>query len=237
MALSYEKLCSWAVAMALSIAGRVSADTAQQPATGSLEEIVVTAEKREAILQKSALTIQVLSGDSIQRSGIRQASDLQTVIPGLTIGVGGDNDQIFIRGVGSFAYSPISTPGVAFNVDGVYVGRPDGLGSVFYDVSQVEVLKGPQGTLYGRNANGGPSTSSPTMQNSGRTARTLPPNLAITVWSMSTVRPMRRLAIHRRCVWPLISFVVTDIFLTGPTTMSNLRAGFAISFSPTTHFP
>lgn len=155
MALSYEKLCSWAVAMALSIAGRVSADTAQQPATGSLEEIVVTAEKREAILQKSALTIQVLSGDSIQRSGIRQASDLQTVIPGLTIGVGGDNDQIFIRGVGSFAYSPISTPGVAFNVDGVYVGRPDGLGSVFYDVSRVEVLKGPQGTLYGRNANGG----------------------------------------------------------------------------------
>jgi len=149
----------WKAGLALLVAGRAFAAGASPPdqasTAGSLEEIVVTAERREVNLQKSALTIEVLNGGDLQNAGISQASDLQTVTPGMTIGLGGDNDQIFIRGVGSFAYSPISTPGVAFNVDGVYVGRPDGLGSNFYDVSRVEVLKGPQGTLYGRNANGG----------------------------------------------------------------------------------
>ena len=147
---------SWAAGLALLMAGRVFPDAPlEQPATGSLEEIVVTAEKREVTLQKSALTIEVLKAASIEEAGISQVTDLQSMTPGLTIGLGGDNDQIFIRGVGSFAYSPISTPGVAVNIDGVYVGRPDGLGSNFYDISRVEILKGPQGTLYGRNANGG----------------------------------------------------------------------------------
>ena len=69
--------------------------------------------------------------------------------------MGGANSQIFIRGIGSAAFSPLNTPGVAFNVDGIYVGRPDGVNGNFYDLARVEVLKGPQGTLYGRNANGG----------------------------------------------------------------------------------
>ncbi len=133
-----------------------SADEAAPAVAGDqLGEIVVTAEKHEVSLQKSALTIQVVSGNELARAGISQVSDLQTIVPGVVIGVGGDNDQIFIRGVGSFADSPLSSPGVAFNVDGVYVGRPDGLSSNFYDIARVEVLKGPQGTLYGRNANGG----------------------------------------------------------------------------------
>ena len=146
----------WAAGVMLFMAGRVFPDVPlEQTFTGSLDEIVVTAEKRELNVQKSALTIEVLNADSMEKAGISQVTDLQAVIPGLTIGLGGNNDQIFIRGVGSFAFSPISTPGVAFNVDGVYVGRPDGLGSNFYDLARVEVLKGPQGTLYGRNANGG----------------------------------------------------------------------------------
>jgi len=130
-------------------------ETATAVAREELGEIVVTAEKHEVSLQKSALTIQVVSGNELARAGISQVSDLQTIVPGVVIGVGGDNDQIFIRGVGSFADSPLSSPGVAFNVDGVYVGRPNGLSSNFYDIARVEVLKGPQGTLYGRNANGG----------------------------------------------------------------------------------
>ena len=120
-----------------------------------LQEVVVTAERREETLQKASLTIQVLGQDQVQQSGLSEATDLSRVTTGVEIGVGGVNDQIFIRGVGSFAESPLSAPGVAFNVDGIYVGRPDGIGANFYDVARVEVLKGPQGTLYGRNANGG----------------------------------------------------------------------------------
>src|SRR5215831_18270080 len=120
-----------------------------------LQEVTVTAERREENLQKASLTIQVLDAQEVQRAGLSDATDLSRVTTGVEVGVGGVSDQIFIRGVGSFAYSPLSAPGVAFNVDGVYVGRPDGIGANFYDIARVEVLKGPQGTLYGRNANGG----------------------------------------------------------------------------------
>lgn len=133
-------------------AGRVAAaEIADEP----LQEVIVTAERREETLQKASLTIQVLGAQDIQRKGLSDATDLSRVTTGVEIGVGGVNDQIFIRGVGSFAESPLSAPGVAFNVDGIYVGRADGIGANFYDVARVEVLKGPQGTLYGRNANGG----------------------------------------------------------------------------------
>src|SRR6266478_4972889 len=120
-----------------------------------LQEVIVTAERREETLQKASLTIQVLNAADVQQAGLSDATDLSRVTTGVEVGVGGVSDQIFIRGIGSFAYSPLSAPGVAFNVDGIYVGRPDGIGANFYDIARVEVLKGPQGTLYGRNANGG----------------------------------------------------------------------------------
>jgi iron complex outermembrane receptor protein len=131
--------------------------SAAAAAAGSepLQEVIVTAERREETLQKASLTIQVLNASDVQQAGLSDATDLSRVTTGVEIGIGGVSDQIFIRGIGSFAYSPLSAPGVAFNVDGIYVGRPDGIGANFYDLARVEVLKGPQGTLYGRNANGG----------------------------------------------------------------------------------
>jgi iron complex outermembrane recepter protein len=134
-----------------SSSGVYAGDESTEP----LQEVTVTAERREENLQKTSLTIQVLDAQEVQRAGLSDATDLSRVTTGVEVGVGGVSDQIFIRGVGSFAYSPLSAPGVAFNVDGVYVGRPDGIGANFYDIARVEVLKGPQGTLYGRNANGG----------------------------------------------------------------------------------
>lgn len=122
---------------------------------GGIADIVVTAERREQNVQKAPLTIQVVSGNQLAKSGVSSAIDLNRITTGVEIGKGGSNNQIFIRGVGAFAFSPLSNPGVAFNVDGVYVGRPNGIDGNFYDVARVEVLKGPQGTLYGRNANGG----------------------------------------------------------------------------------
>lgn len=118
-------------------------------------EIIVTAERREQSLQDSSLAIQVLSAAELERSNLTQITDLNTLVPGLQIGTGGNSPQIYIRGVGDFAASSLSNPAVAVNVDGVYIARPQAMNSQFYDLARVEVLKGPQGTLYGRNASGG----------------------------------------------------------------------------------
>src|SRR5882757_7865869 len=120
-----------------------------------LEEIVVTAERHEQSVQSAPLTIQVVGSEDLRNSGITNVDGLQSLTTGLDFGHAGSSQQLFIRGVGDLSINELANPGVAFNVDGIYVGRPDGLGGNLYDLARIEVLKGPQGTLYGRNANGG----------------------------------------------------------------------------------
>jgi iron complex outermembrane recepter protein len=147
-----------AIALASCAAAQTFAQSAAPAVTSSdagLQEIIVTAERHEESAQKAPLTIQVLGADQVKQSGLTAVTDLSKLTTGLEIGVGGGSTQLFIRGVGDFSFDARANPGVAFNVDGVYVGRSDGLAGNFYDISRVEVLKGPQGTLYGRNANGG----------------------------------------------------------------------------------
>ncbi len=127
---------------------------AQQPSEG-LEEVVVTAERREQSVQTSSLSIAVLSGESLAEAGVTQATDLATVVPGLTVSLGGGTNQTYLRGVGSFATDASAESPIAYNINGVYISRPSGVGPIFFDLERVEVLKGPQGTLYGRNATGG----------------------------------------------------------------------------------
>jgi iron complex outermembrane receptor protein len=122
---------------------------------GTLAEIVITAERREETLQKSSVALQVVSQAELQNAGVVQMRDLTTVVPGLQIANGGAATQIYIRGVGDFGSTPITNPAVATNLDGVYIARPQGVEGNFFDIARVEVLKGPQGTLYGRNASGG----------------------------------------------------------------------------------
>jgi iron complex outermembrane recepter protein len=136
-----------ALAQALAQSGEESA--------AAVDEIVVTAQRYEESAQRSSLAIQVLSDQELQRAVVTQATDLNRIVPGLQIGTGGGASQIYIRGVGDFAASALSNPAVAVNVDGVYVSRPQGVNSSFYDLARIEVVKGPQGTLYGRNASGG----------------------------------------------------------------------------------
>ncbi len=142
----------WAAAAA---AAGVETSTAAGHESEMIDEIIVTAQRREETLQKSSVSVQVVTGAALERAGVTQATDLNRIAPGVQIGTGGNATQIYIRGIGDFAVSALSNPAVAFNVDGVYVARPQGTNSEFYDVDRVEILKGPQGTLYGRNATGG----------------------------------------------------------------------------------
>jgi iron complex outermembrane receptor protein len=127
-------------------------DQAAAPSDG---EIVVTAQFRQESAQKAAVSIDVLSAETLARAGVAQATDLARLSPGVQITQGGSSLQIYIRGAGDFSTTAYSNSAVAQNYDGVFAARSQYVAGVFYDLERVEVLKGPQGTLYGRNATGG----------------------------------------------------------------------------------
>ncbi|MCW1986948.1 UNVERIFIED_ORG: iron complex outermembrane receptor protein [Sphingomonas sp. R1F5B] len=144
--------------MAMAAMPQVShADEAgQQSGTVGLEEIVVTAQRKAESAQKAAIAISVVTAEALTKAGVNSAATLNSVAPSLTVAQGGGaTTSYFVRGVGNFTNNAYSDPAVAFNYDGVYIGRPTSTGSAFFDLERIEVLKGPQGTLYGRNATGG----------------------------------------------------------------------------------
>jgi len=114
--------------------------------------IIVTANRREENLQEVAGVVQALDADQLRQDGIVELRQLQAAVPGLSIANQEGNVEIFIRGVGSSNNTELGDPGAAPHLNGTYIPRPRGLGLMFYDLERVEVNKGPQGTLYGRNA-------------------------------------------------------------------------------------
>lgn len=143
-----------AIAQSVSQSDGAHAEDGQE-ASGGIGEIVVTAERRESSVQRTSIPIEVFNADSLGKSGVSQATDLGRLTAGVQIGAIGATPQVYIRGVGDFGSTAVSNPAVAFNVDGVYVGRTQSVNGTFFDIERIEVLKGPQGTLYGRNASGG----------------------------------------------------------------------------------
>jgi iron complex outermembrane recepter protein len=151
------------VGLVLSV-GPISS-TFAQGATGAsagleLEEVIVTAEKREADLQKAAMSVTAITGETLQKKGITTLDQAIQETSGVKIGIspqGGTGASIFIRGVGSNFMDPdrAAQPAVAINVDGVTNSTPGVVLSSMFDVDRVEVLRGPQGTLYGSSAEGG----------------------------------------------------------------------------------
>jgi iron complex outermembrane receptor protein len=96
-----------------------------------------------------------VQGSDLIAAGITNAGTLGKLVPALTIEPSSTGNLMFLRGVGNFTVVPVSDPAIAFNYDGVYIGRPTSTTGSFFDLQRIEVLKGPQGTLYGRNATGG----------------------------------------------------------------------------------
>ena len=141
-------------------AGPVAAEAtpAASPGSDGLDDIVVTAERRESNLQDTPISISAVTAAALQAQGIRTVSDLAATVPNLTSTTGpqGSADaNFFIRGVGQFDFIATNDPGVGVYVDGVYLGRTVGALLDSSDIARVEVLRGPQGTLFGRNTLGG----------------------------------------------------------------------------------
>lgn len=121
-----------------------------------LEEIIVTAQRVSESSQRAPIALDVLTSDDFLRQNIVRAEDLSRAAPALAASSsGGPTTNFYVRGVGNNTVNAYSDPAIAFNYDGVYIGRPSSTSGSFYDLQRVEVLKGPQGTLYGRNATAG----------------------------------------------------------------------------------
>lgn len=129
---------------------------AQQADGLQLEEIVVTAQRRAENLQETPLAVSAITGEGLESQGIKSVVDLSAQVPSLQItNSGGGASQIFMRGIGSSNVTEVGDPAVAYHIDGIYIARATATGALFYDIDRVEVLRGPQGTLYGRNATAG----------------------------------------------------------------------------------
>ncbi len=129
---------------------------AQEKENLSLEEVIVTAERRETNIQEIAMSLTAITADTIEAMGYRTAQDLQDIVPGLTIRSSQIGQTNFvIRGIGGANDDVSSDSGVGVFVDDIYMARTSAANLTLYDLERVEVLRGPQGTLYGRNTAGG----------------------------------------------------------------------------------
>lgn len=120
-----------------------------------LQDIVVTAQRRSESLQRAAIAATAVTGDTLVNAGVSDPAQLTKLIPALTVQPVGISSSFFIRGVGATAINSFQENAIAFSVGGVFYARPTAPAATFFDLDRIEVLKGPQGTLYGRNATGG----------------------------------------------------------------------------------
>ncbi len=141
-------------AQSATIAQRADAASSAD-AEGDVGDIIVTAQRRSERLQDIPMAITALSGTALQRAPITNIADIQTSIPNVNISMRNGSGVVAIRGIGYDIVTAGADGGVAIHSDGVYQSRPAAALSSLLDVERIEVARGPQGTLYGRNATGG----------------------------------------------------------------------------------
>jgi len=134
-----------------------AAQAADAAATDASGEIIVTAQRREESAQDVPIALSVLSGDELAKRGVSNVNELQFQVPSLEVvpAFGGGQPQFRLRGVGFEDYATNNTPTVGVYVDEVAYPVPAMTQGALFDIERVEVLRGPQGTLYGRNTTGG----------------------------------------------------------------------------------
>lgn len=143
------------VAMIVSVPRQSSAQSSED-SDGVLEEVIVTASKvGDSNLQDTPIAITAFSEDALDRSVMKDFRDISHLTPGLIISENANYAQVYIRGIGTNNVFPGADPSSTIHLDGVYLARPQAVFNSFLDVERIEVLRGPQGTLYGRNSVGG----------------------------------------------------------------------------------
>ena len=152
----------WAL---LAMSAAVAADASQarsgetrpdRSESASVEEIVVTARRRAEPLQDVPSAVTAIDGDTLDRTQVSSLGDIESNVPNLALHVGdAKNAVVYIRGVGQIDSLAFADPGVGIYIDDVYLGRAQGAFLDVFDAARIEVLRGPQGTLYGRNTIGG----------------------------------------------------------------------------------
>jgi len=142
-------------AVALAVAASMALPLSGQ--AFEIEEIVVTATKRATSIQKTPLAITALEGESLVENHVTNIYDLRGMVPSLQVRYNGDHGVplIFIRGQGAINQTEAGDQAVAFYTDGVFSARSQGSTALMYDMQRVELLRGPQGTLFGRNSTAG----------------------------------------------------------------------------------
>jgi iron complex outermembrane receptor protein len=170
--------------------------------TASPTDIIVTAQKREQSLQSVGAAVSAVGRDRLTTAQVATLQDLQTIVPSVNFGNDFNQAKIFIRGVGANTSTTGSSTGVAFHVDGAYVARAEAQLTSLFDVDRVEVLRGPQGTLYGRNAVGGSI-------------------------NLISAKPTRTLSGYARLTYGNYNQIVTEAAISGPIT-PGIRARIAV---------
>jgi iron complex outermembrane receptor protein len=153
---SRKALSPIAIAVVAALAAAPAAN-AQDSGAGGLEEIIVTAQKREQKLQEVPIAVSVVSGSQVEAVGGFNVESLKQLVPSLNIRKTNTqlNQSLFLRGVGTINFAIAAQPSVAFVLDGVVLSSAGEAFGDMYDVERVEVLRGPQGTLFGKNASAG----------------------------------------------------------------------------------
>jgi iron complex outermembrane receptor protein len=159
-----KTILSQAIIAAVAIGGAafpLQASAQNTRATGQLEEVLVTARKKEESLQDAPISISAFTGAALEDRGVTRLSEIQNFTPNLvfqnnpSFGGASSAASVYIRGIGQKEFLPTVDPGVGLYVDGIYIARSVGAILDLIEIERVEVLRGPQGTLFGRNTIGG----------------------------------------------------------------------------------